>query len=85
MTVLERNIQEAVASAESLRWISAYLKGALDTGNISVDELATILEHVYQSFLELGDERASNLVLDALDLLTGWCGPEMQISAPHAA
>lgn len=84
VTVAEQNIHEAVASAESLQWLGAYLKGVLDGGFASAD-LTAVLEQAYVQLRECGNVGAADLVLDGLDLLSGWCGPGEQLAPPHAA
>ena len=83
MTVAEQNIHNAVMSAESLGWLAAYLKGVVDSG-FAVTDLVAVLERVYSALRDSGNEAAADLVLDGLDLLTGWCGPGQRIAPSHA-
>jgi hypothetical protein len=78
MTVLERNVEQAVGSAEDIRWFGGYLRGLIDSG-VKRSVLEATLKRVYLSFRDDGDERSADLVLDGLDLVTGWCGPGMAI------
>jgi hypothetical protein len=80
MTVLERNVEAAVTSADDLRWLRGYLRGLLDSG-LTPQELEAVLRSVYEHLLTQGDERTADLLLDGLDLLTHWCGPGMALSA----
>ena len=80
MTVLERNVEAAVESAEDLRWFSGYLQGVLDAG-ITTAQLEGVLRRLHVHLSDRGDERAADLVLDGLDLLTAWCGPGMALDA----
>lgn len=83
MTVAEQSIHDAVASAQSIGWLAAYLQGVVDTG-FPVPELIALLEQARGQLLESGNETAEDLVLDGLDLVTGWCGPGRQIVPSHA-
>ena len=67
-------------SAVDLSWLGGYLRGLLDAG-VKQDMLERALQHVYETFCEQEDERLADLMLDGLDLLTGWCGPGMEIAA----
>lgn len=78
MTVLERKVEDAVASADDIRWVHGYLRGMLDGGS-APDELQVALENVYKHFRELHNERLADLTLDGLDFVTGWCAPGMEI------
>lgn len=84
MTTLERNLEVTFSSAEDLRWIHAYLRGILDAGT-PPDVLEPLLQRVYEHFLEDGREDLADLVLDGLDFLTGWCGPELGLVEHDAA
>ncbi len=83
MTVAEQSIHDAIASAESLGWLAAYLQGVVDTG-FPVPDLIALLEQVRVHLQESGNETAEDLVLDGLDLLAGWCGPGRQIVPSRA-
>jgi hypothetical protein len=80
MTVLERNVEMAVTSAEGLRWFRGYLRGLLD-GGLTPDQLERVLRVVYEHLRDSGQEQAADLVLDGLDLVTGWCGPGMALTS----
>lgn len=88
MTVLERNVEQAVASeqavadAEGLPWFRGYLRGLLD-GGLERAVLEEGLKTVYLHLRDGGNEPAADLVLDGLDLLTAWCGPGMAIPEPQ--
>jgi hypothetical protein len=79
MTVLERNVEEALRSAEDMRWMRGYLEGVLAAGELDRQTLIDILQEIHDRFREEGEERAADLVLDGLDLLTGWHGPGMGV------
>lgn len=82
MTVVERNVESSVRSAEGLRWFRGYLRGLLDAG-LSHAELEDVLRHVHDRFQRAGNEQLADFVLDGLDILTGWCGPEMAVREPQ--
>ena len=84
MTTLERNIEDAARSAEDLRWFRGYLRGLLDAG-VERELLEEVLKRVCLRFRKTGNEQAADLALDGLDLLTGWCGPGMEIPDPQTA
>ncbi len=75
MTVLEKNIHDAAMNADDLGFFRGYLRGLLDSERLSSGDLQTVLKVVYEDLHEQGDEAAADLVLDGLDLLTGWSGP----------
>jgi hypothetical protein len=83
MTTLER-VQEAVSSADDIRWLRGYLQGYLDSGR-SAATLAKALKRAAVKLREVGDEETADLVLDGLDLLAGWCGPGMGLRVPERA
>ncbi len=85
MTTLERNIEKSVTAAEDIRWFRGYLQGLLDSGKISRPELEVILRALYERFRDSGQERLADLMLDGLDLLTGWHGPDMGVRARKSA
>lgn len=85
MTTLERNVHEALSSADDIRWFRGYLQGLLDSGEVTSDELEEILKRVYEQFRDKGNEAVADLILDGLDLLTGWCGPGMGITQRKTA
>ena len=74
MTVLERNIEAAVRSAVDLSWFDGYLRGLLDAEKDPAI-LQDALRHLYETFRQQDNERLADLMLDGLDILTGWCGP----------
>jgi hypothetical protein len=78
-TTLARNIEGAVRHADGLRWFRGYLSGLLDSETVSREELEGLLAAVHERLLAAGEEDGADLVLDGLDLLTGWCGPGMGI------
>jgi hypothetical protein len=78
VTVLERYIEDAARSAENLELFVPYLRGLLDAGRPRT-ELAEMLQRVYEDLLTNSHDEAADLVLDGLDVLTGWCGPGMEI------
>lgn len=80
MTTLERNVEDRFRSATDLQWLRAYLTGLLD-GDVDREDLEIVLRHVHEHFRDVADERSADLVLDGLDLVTGWCGPGMEIPA----
>jgi len=80
MTVIER-VEEAVAAAEDIKFLRGYLQGHLDAG-LNPDLLAEALRRSYEHLREEGNEDAADLVLDGLDLLTAWCGPELGLRIP---
>ena len=82
MTVAEQNINDAVMAAESLAWLAAYLQGVVDSG-FAVADLIGVLGRASLVLRERENEAAADLVLDGLDLLTGWCGPGHQILPSH--
>lgn len=80
MTTLERNIEAAFRSADDFRWVRGYLRGVLDAEpEMDPAMLAEVLRRVYEQFRVSGNERAADIALDGLDVLTGWCGPGMEI------
>jgi hypothetical protein len=79
MTVLERNVEEALRSAEDLRWMRGYLEGVLAAGELDRQTLIDILQEIHDRFREEGEDHAADMVLDGLDLLTGWHGPGMGV------
>ena len=79
MTVLEHHVEAAAAAAEDLRWFGGYLQGLLDAGTTKA-QLERVLHRVHEHLVDR-DERAADLVLDGLDLLTGWCGPGMTLKS----
>lgn len=83
MTTLQRNVHDAFCSAEDLRWIHSYLRGLLDAGT-PPEVVEHILRAVGDDFREAGRDDLADLVLDGLDFLTGWCGPDLSLE-PHAA
>jgi hypothetical protein len=85
MTTLEHNVHEAFADAEDIRWIRGYLRGLLDSGKVTSDELEGMLKIVYEEALKKGNEPVADLILDGMDLLTGWHGPGMGISDRKSA
>lgn len=84
MTTLERNVHEAMSSAKDIRWLRGYLQGLLDSGE-TPESLEPILKTVYEEFRNEKDEAAADLVLDGLDLLTGWHGPGMGVTERKSA
>jgi hypothetical protein len=85
MTVLERNVEQALRSAADLRWMRGYLAGLLAAGDLDRDTLIEILQTIHDRFRARGDDHAADMVLDGLDLLTDWCGPEMGIPESQTA
>jgi hypothetical protein len=86
MTTLERNLEETLSSAEDIRFFRGYLQGLLDSGKIAPDRLEVILRRVYERLRDAGDEgEMTDLVLDGLDFLTGWCGPGMSVVKRESA
>lgn len=85
MTTLERNVHEALNSAEDIRWFRGYLQGLLDSGKVTSDELEVLLRACYEEVLKRGEEEVADLILDGLDFLTGWHGPGMGISERKSA
>lgn len=83
MTVLERNVEQALRSAEDLRWLRGFLAGILASGDVDRDTLIDLLQHTHDRFRHQGQEHAADMVLDGLDLLTEWCGPGMGIPEPQ--
>lgn len=79
MTVLERNVEEALRSAEDLRWMRGYLEGVLAAGQLDRAMLIDILQEIHDRFRKQGNDHAADMVLDGLDLLTGWHGPGMGV------
>jgi hypothetical protein len=77
VTTLERNVGKTLSSAEDIRWFRGYLQGILDSGETSRDELEELLRRVYDQFRDSDQDEVADLILDGLDLLTGWCGPGM--------
>lgn len=85
MSTLERTVHEAVSNAEDIRWLRGYLQGILDSGQLSPDQLEAVLRRVSERCLAAGREDAADLALDGLDLLTGWHGPGMGLTAREPA
>jgi hypothetical protein len=85
MTVLERNVEEALHSAEDLRWMRGYLAGLLAAGDLDRDALIAILQEIHDRFRARGEDGAADMVLDGLDLLTDWVGPGMGIPESQSA
>jgi hypothetical protein len=83
MTTIER-VEEAVSSAEDIRWLRGYLQGQLDAG-VRPELLEDACKHAHERLVHLGREDAADAVLDALDLLTGWHGPGMGVRIPGRA
>jgi hypothetical protein len=81
MSTLERNIAESIASADDVRWFRGYLQGVLDAGDTTAAELQRILRAVYEESRMSGEDEVADLVLDGLDFLTGWHGPNLGIAA----
>lgn len=48
-------------------------------------DLEEVLTRMYERLIASGDDELADLALDGLDLLTGWCGPDMGLSEPQAA
>jgi hypothetical protein len=84
MTTLERNVEEALTSADDIRWIRGYLRGLLDAG-IPRETLEEMLQGIYVRNRDEGSEAVADLVLDGLDLLAGWCGPGLGIRESSAS
>ena len=84
MTLLEKNIENAVRSAEDLRWFRGYLRGLLDGGDLTPQQLEEVLKVVYLHLRDQGSDAAADLVLDGLDLATGWCGPGMSLAGQNS-
>lgn len=84
MDTLEHNVEAAATSADDIRWFRGYLRGLLD-GGLEQPTLESVLETVYKHLRDEGNERASDLVLDGLDVVTGWCGPDMAVRDSSAA
>jgi len=85
MTTLERNIHQALRSAEGIRWFRAYLQGILASGELTPDQLEEVLKHVHKKCIDEGREDLGDLTLDGLDLLTGWHGPGMGLAERESA
>ena len=85
MTTLERNVEEALRSAEDLRWMRGYLQGILAAGDLDRETLIDILQDIHDRIRESGNDHAADMVLDGLDLLTDWCGPGMGIPESQTA
>ena len=83
MTVIERVQHEAIAAAnaDDIRRLRGYLQGLLDAG-LDPEALGLALRDVYETLRDQGNEDAADLILDGLDLLTGWCGPELGLRVP---
>jgi hypothetical protein len=79
MTVLERKVEAAFLSGEDIRWMHGYFRGLLDSGTDS-KTLLSALQNLYAQFIKNGDDHEADLTLDAMDFLTGWCGPGMALS-----
>ena len=84
MTTVERHIIGALEAAEDIRWLRGYLRGLLDA-DVSWDVLERSLKRGYDAAQTAGDERVADLMLDGLDMLTGWCGPGMDLSDRRTA
>jgi hypothetical protein len=85
MSTLERKVNEAVSTAEDIRWLRGYLQGLLDSEQISAAALEDVLRRIYERCLANDREDAADLVLDGLDLLTGWHGPGMGLTVREPA
>ena len=84
MTTVERHIKGALEAAEDIRWLRGYLRGLLDA-DTPWDVLERSLTRAYHAAQKAGDERVADLMLDGLDMLTGWCGPSMDLTDRRSA
>ena len=82
MTVAEQNIHDAVIAAGDLDWLRAYLQGVVDSG-FPVASLVALLERTSLELRADGNDTAEELLLEGLDLLTGFCAPGRQIVPAH--
>ena len=78
VTVAEQNIHDAVITAGDLEWLRAYLQGVVDSG-FSLPGLVALLEATSLELRAEGNDAGEALLLDGLDLLTGFCAPGRQI------
>lgn len=83
MTVTEQNIHDAVMRADDLDWLAGYLQGVVDSG-FAVADLVALLETASLELRAQGNDASEALVLEGLDLLTGFCAPGRQIVPTHA-
>jgi hypothetical protein len=84
VTTLERNFERSVASAEGIRWLRGYLQGLLDNGEDPAF-LCEILKRAREKSAAQGRDDIADLMLDGIDLLTGWHGPGMGVEQRKTA
>lgn len=71
---VEKRLEEAITAERPLLELGKVVQGLLERG-WEREELVAALESYRADLLQAGREEESELILDVLDSLTGWCSP----------
>jgi hypothetical protein len=81
---IEETVEEALRAVDPLGELRAVVLRLMSEGQ-DAESVLEMLEDKRRRLCEANRERDEDLVMDAMDFLTGWCSPHMKGPTPNVA
>ena len=78
MTVLSQEVRAALSADSPLDAMVQVVSGWRDTG-VTREQAESRLRAVRQELSASGDSTGEDVILEVLDVVAGWCGPDRHI------
>ena len=78
---MDERLEAALRGPNALQQLSGIAQGMLDQRQDRASILA-LFEQTRQQLRDQGRDAEEDIVLEAMDLLVGWCSPHMRLSDP---
>jgi hypothetical protein len=78
---MDERLEAALRGPNALQQLRGIVQEMLDQGQDRASVLA-LFEQTRQRLQDEGREAEEDIVLEAMDLLVGWCSPHMRLSDP---
>jgi hypothetical protein len=81
---IDARIQSALMSSDPLAELRSLIKCLLSQGR-TPEGVLKLFEEARQQLRSAGREADEDVVMDAMDFLTGWCSPQMKLPTDKTA